>query len=294
MPKLNKPIELPHWYSLSIYKKIECPKEWYIEIRKRADLKAEIQQKKDKESKLDLFKEIIINKEIPDYLGGLLIKAPQAIKPLSVFETLYLAEKIYQSKWYQETPHKAAIKEMIIKAAKYDELPDEEFFISRDMAEIPWDVIYDYNKSVRRKLPFTHGSPVTINSNFLTKDILENLRQFLKEIRNEKQAPPPLSKEEFSDWNEKKILTIFDITLLASILEIKYTKMELIAFLWPENGKQPLSKKKIANGNQIPAEEMEDYLDQAIALCKKKIHPNSVISLQNACESIIYQERSSQ
>lgn len=290
IPKMQNTLELPAWHPLPVYNKKLTPEEWYIEIWKRFHLEKDMKICSDHNLKLKLFETVVVkNEHIPDIMSSIRPRLAQPIKPLSVFEVLYMAELIKASIWYGNFPHKNDLEEIVKALSLGKELNDNQFATSRDYADIPWHIIYGDNKEIRRKLPYTHGSPVTINSGYHTDDVITTTRNYLSEWRDGKQAPPSLSNEIYNDWIEKKILEIFDLSMWCALNNIEYTKMQLAATLWPDHKPAPLSRRKIEKKGKKPVDELIDYLDQAIAVSKKTIQQSTLMSLQNCCESRKFQ-----
>jgi len=278
---MKKKHSLPEWYPLPIYKKKDLTAEdWLQEIYKRIILKRKLENESlNQDERENIFHSIIIKNEVDDVLGAVRPILPRPFKPISLTEVLIMAFQILNSDKFKALNDKNEFETALMTFVRdgKDAMTMQQKEMLYIGKEIPWHAFTCEEPKVKwlpEHHPFFYGIPLSYNPAFRTEDSVSELRRLNHFWQKPKTRP--LSKKVFKNWEEKKILELFDLTLWFQIKKNPLKPMELAKILWP---------------NSLPSKQIDssirpiDLLKEAQKACKKATSDSTLQTLYAACES---------
>jgi hypothetical protein len=273
---MKNKITLPTWFPLKEYEIKLTPEIALQLIHKRLILKKELMANPDNVNKYEeLFTSIIIESNVPDLISALPNTIPKAMQPLSITEAYMIVAKLVNNPQFRNRSDIAIFEDAIMKASRGETLSDEQKAVLQSYRETPWYNFQDEKSNTwLPDLPCNNGIPVTINPIISRKDALFEV----KRLYNTHQKPKTrnLSSEIYSEWENKKIFSIYDLQAWFKIKNIKFTKMNLIEVLW--DNELPVSRK-ISDSSVEP----KTFINEAIKITNKAIDESTLGALFYTC-----------
>lgn len=275
LKKITSVDQLPDWFFNRQYGKNLSDIEWYRQIRVRQKLNQMVEMQKHlraKEERLNksdclderdyeartrkLILEMLEEDEIElDPHVYYLHQDGNPISDLIVKETIYLAFALRNENLSEVTEEYNqlliswcdALKEMegregdiIPYPASYEErLRSFLFETENENIDKMQELIINHSETLRN--PFLsydrplNGYPVTIDTQFDDKTIIEHIKEWLVETRKweESKARRPFNQNDFDDWKLYKIREIWDLESWARVKGSKILDRVIADALWP-------------------------------------------------------------
>lgn len=252
MQTIKSKSQLPDWFKNKIYSKNLTSIDWYREIFDRKlnlgmiEMRESLGHTSDKNntSLMSLFLRDS-NKKSPLYK---ISQHGKPIQPLSVFEASYLsiaAESDDLENFKQRLQN--LLKMWKVEINRIDESPVFSYQYEVELEDFIKDIsskeflfldvlgiseignpFFSYDRPL-------NGTPVTIDTQFDDKTIIESVKEWLQleRVKMKEKAKRPFNQNDFDDWTYYKIREVCDLDNWSKISGIKILDKVIADTLWP-------------------------------------------------------------
>lgn len=252
MQTIKSKSQLPDWFKNKIYSKNLTSIDWYREIFDRKLILGMIEMReslghtsdKNNTSLMSLFLRDS-NKKSPLYN---ISQHGKPIQPLSVFEASYLsiaAESDDLENFKQRLQN--LLKMWKVEINLIDESPVFSYQYEVELEDFIKDIsskeflfldvlgiseignpFFSYDRPL-------NGTPVTIDTHFDDKTIIESVKEWLQleRVKMKEKAKRPFNQNDFDDWTYYKIREVCDLDNWSKISGIKILDKVIADTLWP-------------------------------------------------------------